>query len=273
MGFVQPSRRGFTLVELLVVIGIIAVLIGVIMPALGKARQQAASVNCLANLRTMGQAFQMYLGENKQTYPQPTGGNSALPSQIRDAVCWFNALDPYLAHQVKNYAGGATQRNYNLFKQDPVYPSFEEDPSVVGANGSRTFKMNTYFGGVSGGYAVWTRATKVHQSSNVVLLFDGVARDCALALPSGSSNATAFDGDEGFVGLRHQKNKTANVLFADGHASEISQPSYKYTSNSGAHSYWTWYYEYVGSSSTARAAANAQKNPNQQLIWSFQHAH
>src|SRR5205823_5358767 len=66
------SRRpnGFTLVELLVVIGIIALLISILLPALGKVKEQANTVACLANLRQIGQAAVMYASDNKdQTVP------------------------------------------------------------------------------------------------------------------------------------------------------------------------------------------------------------
>src|SRR5436309_15933540 len=62
-------RRAFTLVELLVVIGIIALLVGLLLPALGRARSQAQSVACLANLRSIGQAINIYAVNNKQSLP------------------------------------------------------------------------------------------------------------------------------------------------------------------------------------------------------------
>jgi len=65
----RSHNRGFTLIELLVVIAIIALLIGILLPALGKARNSARTMKCLSNNKSMATSMALYAGEYKSWYP------------------------------------------------------------------------------------------------------------------------------------------------------------------------------------------------------------
>jgi len=150
----MSSRRAFTLIELLVVIAVIAVLMGILMPALKKAREQAQSLFCRGNLKTYTLAVPMFAQDNDDKFPN-------------SGTCYFKAGEPTKAWQrwcnadanLTRYPekGSEFFRKYLSTGKTMICPTFKRI-AIAQIDASRTAKWDEVVGGIT--YEPWMNYTQ-----------------------------------------------------------------------------------------------------------------
>src|SRR5688572_9050317 len=117
----MSRRRAFTLVELLVVIGIIAVLIAILLPSLNAARRESNRVKCLASLREIGLGFHMYALAYKDKWPcavhdAGVTGQNDMPLPGGRSLRWQDRITPFIA----GWQGSSIDQYSQLFTKFPA---------------------------------------------------------------------------------------------------------------------------------------------------------
>jgi prepilin-type processing-associated H-X9-DG protein/prepilin-type N-terminal cleavage/methylation domain-containing protein len=228
----RPFPRAFTLVELLVVIGIIALLISILMPALSKAREQANAVKCMSNQRNLGNALVMFTQDHKGFLPKAWFNDGPVGSAISGKMTWEFRFPKYgWDYLLLGYVG----KNRDLFRCPSDDPGrFRGDPSDATPETDyipASYRMNISNQHVSDGrpdnpidrplYS--TRISRLKQSSKAIVFFDG-ANNAALwhhaATWEISPDGLVTKAYRLNVGWKKHRGR-ANYTFADGHAESL----------------------------------------------------
>jgi prepilin-type N-terminal cleavage/methylation domain-containing protein len=135
-------RKAFTLIELLVVISIIALLVGILLPALGAARNAAINVKCKSNLRQLGIGIVSYAADNKDMTP-PHGPINPLTGKIvgsaQSTLIWGDPLPSFPGGAIKNSLGALMPDYIDPASWEAYYCPLAVSRDIVGEDNGRRF--------------------------------------------------------------------------------------------------------------------------------------
>lgn len=214
----MKKNSAFTLTELLAVIALIGILAGILIPVVGAARAKARAVECLSNLRQIGQAMILYSNEHKKRFPYAMG--YPLPDGS-SAPVWANSLAPYLGMQGRlgppplARADGVLICPATGFDSNLRSMSYGYNPNIDSRNGSVP------------SLGIWDYSANLRNPSRLFLLVE-IEANHEFCYPS----QMTVDGIAYGTKRRHPGN-SGNFLFADGHVENITEPTHYNIYNTG----------------------------------------
>ena len=246
-------RRAFTLIELLVVIAIIAILAGMLLPALGKAKDKAKSASCLSMMKQWALAQNLYASDYEDKMPRDgmgsagTYGVTGTSGNPSDRAAWFNLLPHYMssgglsnywiapgstvyANNIANmpYPGNASGKTWHCAAARQGQP-----PQNNGQYGFFSIVMNIDLkksdgAGVTGpnmGFPDMPRMAQILKPASTVMMYDSVFDPVTEAVnTSPQFNSVNPANRWRSFAVRHS-GRGGNIAFLDGHSAFVATNS------------------------------------------------